>query len=328
DHEIARRARHLHRQVHRQVHRRPLQRPAADAQQPGDHAGHEHEPERRDDAGYLVAHLAAQRGVVVRAIEVEARRESTLGKLGGHVEGPLPEHHDAGVGQDRPEDEVEGAAGDQAGDVGPGDRGGRRGHRQEEANPQGLDLLTDVGRGGAAGRGDDGDDAGADRIVDVDAEEQGQHRDDDDPAPEPKQRPSTPAPMAATNVIAKNSRGVIASVHRRRSRRTDHSPTAAAVPRKRADQVARTVPCWANWCPRSRVSWRSSGGITFGPPTAAAAIENWAASSMIRTVRAAHEGSWPKARRPWCSNSTERIWRALFSAVTMLAMAWGEPRGP
>src|ERR1700690_535984 len=74
-----------------------------------------------------------------------------------------------------------------------GDRGRRRARREgrpeegaegrrdleEKADPHVREALADVGRRGAARRRDDGDEGGADRVLDVDAETEREERDED-----------------------------------------------------------------------------------------------------------------------------------------------------
>ena len=66
-----------------------------------------------------------------------------------------------------------------AGNEGPRDRPDRCCGFQEHPNADVCYFVTDIGNGGAAGRGDDGNNAGADRLMNRNPEHKGQHRNDD-----------------------------------------------------------------------------------------------------------------------------------------------------
>ena len=78
---------------------------------------------------------------------------------------------------------------DEPGDQGTADGARRRDQLQEHAHSQVRDAVAHIGGGRAAGGGDDGDDAGPNRIADVDPESDGEHRHDQHPAAQARQRP-------------------------------------------------------------------------------------------------------------------------------------------
>ena len=75
------------------------------------------------------------------------------------------------------------------GDESARDGADRRRDLQRDGDAEVCEAAADIRRGGAAAGGDDGDDAGADRVTDGKADNQGKSRDDDNSAAESEQRP-------------------------------------------------------------------------------------------------------------------------------------------
>ena len=107
----------------------------------------------------------------------------------GNGPAPFSHHGERRVTHDDAEDEVEPAAGENAGQVGPGDRasGGRQ--FQEHGDAQIRHSLPHVGRGRAAGGCDHGHDRRPNGVTDVEVEEKRESGYQHDPAAQPQQRP-------------------------------------------------------------------------------------------------------------------------------------------
>ena len=188
DHEVARRGGHLHREPHEVVHRQHLERSAADAEQARQQAGAEHRAEPGAHAGRPVLHVAVEAGVVVGAFELEAHRQRVDSGLGGDLHVELAQGHQRRVRQGQPEDQLEDGLGYETDETGADDRAADGGHGEEEPDAHVAEPRPEIGGGRAARRGDDGDDAGAHRVAQVDAVEHGEDRHEHDAAAEAEDR--------------------------------------------------------------------------------------------------------------------------------------------
>ena len=126
--------------------------------------------------------------VVVRAFQPEARRHRVAPDIVRELHVELPDRRVRGVAQREAQDELQPPDRDDTRQEGARDRAGNRRHDQEQPDPHVAEPRPEVRCGGAARRGDDRDDAGPHRVVDVDAVEHGEDRDQQDAAAQPQDR--------------------------------------------------------------------------------------------------------------------------------------------
>src|SRR5207248_4648686 len=98
------------------------------------------------------------------------------------------QHGHRGVAEHRTEEDVEPARVDEPREIRAGDGPRGRAELEEHGHADVRQALLHVRGRGAARRGDDGDDGGADGQADVDVEEEGEDGDDDQAAAEAEQR--------------------------------------------------------------------------------------------------------------------------------------------
>ena len=122
--------------------------------------------------GDPIGDLAAFGLVKVVIVQAEAVGPG-VGGTGAGRSAIVGEHAKGGIGQNDAKDDEKDAVIDDPGNEGAGESAGRGADLEPHGDAQVGHVLFYIGRGRAAAGGDHADDAGADGITDIDAQEEG-----------------------------------------------------------------------------------------------------------------------------------------------------------